>query len=391
MSAQLAGHVSDGFEKIRDTFQQIISNAPDSGAALSIWHKGKNIVDLWGGLADKENKSPWKEDTAAVVFSCTKGLMSLALAKLFQENKFRYEDLATKYWPEFGNAGKSKATIKDLVAHRAGVPFFSDDIQTDEALNWDFMISKIENEAPLWEPSSAYAYHALTHGWLTGGLIQRITGKTPGEYLAQEISNPLNAETWLGLAANLESKVAFSYPREDLKTFFVDLAEKNTPEGNFLIRSLTLGSAFPVNLVGKDLGFNSSKLHQAQIPGAGGISTARGISKIWSAVVHETDGVRLLTDETIQHVTKVQSEGKPFTNLEPPYSKFGMGFQLDSEARRYLTNSSFGHDGAGGQCAFADPQHKIGFAFVTTEMGGGEVEDDRATRLIGDLRSILQG
>ena len=91
----------------------------------------------------------------------------------------------------------------------------------------------------------------------------------------------------------------------------------------------------------------------------------------------------------MQYVTKVQSEGKPFTDLEPPYSKFGMGFQLDSAARGYLTPSSFGHDGAGGQCAFADPEHKIGFAFVTSEMRGGVVEDDRATRLIGDLRSIV--
>jgi hypothetical protein len=96
-----------------------------------------------------------------------------------------------------------------------------------------------------------------------------------------------------------------------------------------------------------------------------------------------------LSDKKFEHVTKVQSEGKPFTDLEPPYSKFGMGFQLDSPARGYLTQSSFGHDGAGGQCAFADPEHKIGFAFVTTEMRGGDVEDDRATRLIGDLRSIL--
>jgi CubicO group peptidase (beta-lactamase class C family) len=390
VSSHVAGFVAEGFEKIQKSFEEIISQAPDSGAAVSIWHKGQNVVNLWGGLADKESKAAWNEDTKVVVFSSTKGLMSLALAQLFQAGKFSYDDLVIKYWPEYKGAGKDKTTIGQLVSHQAGVPFFAGDIQRDQVIDWDYMISQIEQEAPVWEPGSAYAYHAITHGWLTGELIRRVSGMSAGQYLAKEISSPLNADTWLGLPAELESKVAPSYAHADLTSFFVDLKEKNTDAGNFLIRSLTLGQAFSMNLVGKNEGFNSQAVHAAELPGAGGISTAHGISKIWSSVVHETDGVRLLNDETVQFVTKVQSEGKPFTDLEPPYSKFGMGFQLDSAARGYLTQSSFGHDGAGGQCAFADPEHKIGFAFVTTEMRGGEVEDDRATRIIGDLRSILQ-
>jgi len=389
MSTQVAGLVADGFEKIKTSFQEIITQAPDSGAAVSIWHKGKNVVNLWGGLADRETKAAWSEDTKVVVFSCTKGLMSLALAQLFQTGKISYDDLVVKHWPEYQGAGKEKTTIGQLVSHQAGVPFFAEDISFDQVINWDYMVSKIEQEAPVWVPGSEYAYHAITHGWLTGELIRRITRMSPGQYLAKEISAPLKADTWLGLPADLESKVAPSYAHEDLTSFFVDLKEKNTDAGNFLIRSLTLGQAFSMNLVGKNEGFNLQTVHAAEIPGAGGISTAHGISKIWSSVVHETDGIRLLSDETFQYVTKVQSEGKPFTDLEPPYSKFGMGFQLDSPARGYLTKSSFGHDGAGGQCAFADPEHKIGFAFVTTEMRGGDIEDDRATRLIGDLRSIL--
>ena len=389
MSSQVKGFVADGFEKIEKSFQEIISQAPDSGAAVSIWHKGKNVVNLWGGLADKESKSEWNEDTKVVVFSCTKGLMSLALAHLYQGRKIDYDDLVTTYWPEFGHSGKEKTKISDLVSHRAGVPFFEGDIQPDQVIDWNYMISQIEQETPVWEPGSEYAYHAITHGWLTGEIIRRVTGMTPGQYLAQEISSPLNADTWLGLPTELENKVAPSYAHADLTSFFVELQEKNTDPGNFLIRSLTLGQAFSMNLVGKNEGFNSQAVHAAQIPGAGGISTAHGISKIWSSAVHETDGFRLLNYETVDFVRKVQSEGKPFTDLEPPYSKFGMGFQLDSAARGYLTQSSFGHDGAGGQCAFADPEHKIGFGFVTTEMRGGEVEDDRATRLIGDLRSIV--
>lgn len=390
MSAHIEGFVAPGFEKLHATFQQIIEQGPDSGAAISVWHKGTHVVNLWGGVADRETKTPWVEDTKVVVFSSTKGLMSLALAQLFQSGKIKYDDLVTKFWPEYKGAGKEKTTIGQLVSHRAGVPFFKDDISFEQVINWDYMVSKIEQEAPMWAPDTAYAYHAITHGWLTGELIRRVSGMSPGEYLAAEIASPLNADTWLGLPAHLESKVAVSYPSADLSSFFVDLKEKNTDAGNFLIRSLTLGEAFPMNLVSKDQGFNSTAVHAAEIPAAGGISTAHGISKIWSSVVYETDGVRLLSDETVEFVTRVQSEGKPFTDLEPPYGKFGMGFQLDSAARGYLTRSSFGHDGAGGQCAFADSEHKIGFSFVTSEMRGGEIEDDRATRLIKDLRLVLE-
>lgn len=389
MSLHIGGYVADGFEKLRSSFEEIITQAPQSGAAISIWHKGKNVVNLWGGLADRESKAEWKENTKVVVFSSTKGLMSLALAQLFQAGKISYDDLVIEHWPEYKSAGKEKTTVGQLVSHQAGVPFFANDIQPDQVINWDYMISQIEQEIPLWQPGSAYAYHAITHGWLTGELIRRVSGMSPGQYLAREISAPLSSDTWLGLPLELESEVAPSYAHADLASFFIDLNNQNTEAGNFIIRSLTLGDAFPMNLVASGQGFNSRAVHAAEIPGAGGISTAHGISKIWSSVVYETDGVRLLTDETVEHVRKVKSEGKPFIEIEPPYSKFGMGFQLDSAARGYLTNSSFGHDGAGGQCAFADPEHKVGFAFVTTEMRGGEVEDDRATRLIGDLREIL--
>ena len=390
MSYPVEGYVAEGFESLKDSFAAIIGQAPNSGAAVSIWLKGLNVVNLWGGVADRNSNTPWTEDTKAVVFSCTKGLMSLAIAQLYQAGKVRYDDLVINYWPEYAGFGKDGTTIRDLVSHRAGIPFFVDDIEEDQVINWDFMISKIEEESVLWKPGTDYAYHAITHGWLTGEIIRRVTGMSPGRYLAKNITSPLKADSWLGLPEELEGKVAVSYPHEELATFFVELKKKNTPEGNFLIRSLTLGKAFSMNLVGDKKDFNSPAVHRAEIPGAGAISTAHGISKIWSSVVHETDGTRLLSDATVEKVTKVQSEGKPFTNLEPPYGKFGMGFQLDSEARRYLTPKSFGHDGAGGQCAFADPIHKVGFAFVTSEMRGGEIADDRASTLISELRNVLK-
>lgn len=148
-------------------------------------------------------------------------------------------------------------------------------------------------------------------------------------------------------------------------------------------RAMTLGAAFPPALAGPDEGFNLPEVQAAVIPGAGAIASARGLASVWSATVVETDGVRLLDDDTRLSATTVQSEGKQLFGVPGPYASWGMGFQLDSEARRYLGPQSLGHDGAGGQCAFADADEKIGFAFVTNRM---EAVDDRATRIIDALR-----
>jgi CubicO group peptidase (beta-lactamase class C family) len=150
---------------------------------------------------------------------------------------------------------------------------------------------------------------------------------------------------------------------------------------------MTLGKALPVALVAPDEGFNDPRLWQAEIPGAGGIATARGLAKIWSATVWPSDGVRLLQSQTVTRATKEQTAGAPVFEVPPPWPRWGMGFQLDSEARRYLTSSGFGHDGAGGQVAFAEPSLGLGFAFLTNRMEGQG--DMRATSIVDVLRQTL--
>jgi len=150
---------------------------------------------------------------------------------------------------------------------------------------------------------------------------------------------------------------------------------------------MTLGGALAPELITVNEGFNDPAVQAAEIPGAGGISTARALATIWSATVVETDGVRLLGSEVLDTATVVQSEGPPVWDVPGPWPRWGMGFQLDSEARRFLTSTSFGHDGAGGQSAFADPGAQIGFAYLTNQMEA--IDDQRATRVIDALRESL--
>ena len=388
MSAEVQGTVSQGFEGVRDAFVKTFANKPNMGASLAIRVEGQEVVNLYGGTADHIVSSPWNEQTISVIFSCSKGLMSILAAKAVQDGKLSYDDLVSKYWPEFTAAGKDKVTVGDLLSHKAGLSAPRVDISTQEAIDWTFVTNLLAAQEPLWEPGSGYAYHALTHGWLIGEVLRRVTGLSVGELFKKTIANPLDAEAWIGLPLELEDRVAKMHAGSTLLKLVADQAAARTPQViDWSHRAMTLGGAFPSELVTYDSGFNTQEVHAAEIPGAGGISDASSLAAIWSATVSATQGIRLLTDETVELATQVVSEGKPVWDVPGPWPRFGMGFQLDGEARRYLSSQGFGHDGAGGQVAFADPKHKVGLAFLTNQMEA--IDDFRGTDIIKALGEAL--
>ncbi len=389
MSAQIEGSVTPGFEAVADAFASAMEGRSRAGAALAIRVDGIEVVDLWSGVADERDGRPWTADTASVIFSCTKGLMSIAIARLVQEGRLDYEARVTRYWPEFGVAGKEAVTVRQLVSHQAGLSAPSEDWAFTDVLDWNAATAKLAAQAPLWPPGSAYAYHALTHGWLLGELVRRVTGQGPGAYFAGLIAEPLGVPAWIGLPPGHTGPVAHLQVAPDLEALWAAESRRHLPDRpNWTLRAMTLGGALPAALATVDGGFNDRRVREAQIPGAGGIATASALAAIWSATVTPTEGVQLLAPETVQMATRVETSGPPIFDAQAPFCRWGMGFQLDSEARRYLTAASFGHDGAGGQVGFADPQHRVGFGFVTNWMEAGE--DRRATAVIDALRVALR-
>ncbi|MEQ1735121.1 MAG: serine hydrolase domain-containing protein [Rhodoglobus sp.] len=389
MSTSVHGSAADRFHTVAEAFRSSFEGKPDMGAALAIRHDGDLVVDLWGGVADERDKRNWQEDTLGVVFSCTKGLVSILAAVLVQEGRLDYSARVADYWPEFAAAGKENVRIKDLLAHRSGISAPREAVSIAEVRDWNGIVSRLAAQEPLWVPDTGYAYHALTHGWLAGEVIRRVTGLTVGEYFSKTISAPLGVDAWIGLPSLLNDRVAHLQAGPSLKQLTAQQAAARTPGVmDWSEQAMTLGGAFPSELVGRDSGFNSPDLWSAEIPGAGGIASARALATIWSATFVETDGVRLLNDGTIAAATAVQSEGAPVWDVPGPWPRWGMGFQLDSEARRYITGQGFGHDGAGGQVAFADPQARVGFAFITNQMEA--IDDVRATRVVDALRAALE-
>lgn len=388
------GYVSPGYESVADAFASTLTD-PHSGAAVAVRVEGKTVIDLWGGVADERDGRLWESSTPSTIFSCTKGLVSILAAHLVSQGLLDYDEKVTTYWPEFGTAGNKNTLISHVLSHRAGLSAPRKDLTIEDVVDWDRMVQILQDQAPIWNPGEGWGYHALTHGWLNGEVIRRITGESVGDYFQNLLTQPLGVDAWIGLPeklvgtpAHLQVVTPETQPTFPPSPTSGGPASPEFTDQQWMDRAMTLGGAL-AGLVSSDKpDFNDPRIQKAQIPGGGGIATARALATIWSATVVETEGVRLLDDEVIHAATQVQSEGPAVFSTEiPPHPRWGMGFMLPSERRKFLTPASFGHDGAGGQLGFADPEHRVGFGYITNRML--LAEDNRADSVVYALRKIL--
>jgi CubicO group peptidase (beta-lactamase class C family) len=282
-------------------------------------------------------------------------------------------------------------TVREAMAHRAGLAALREDIDLRTALNWTAMTERIAAAAPLWQPGTGHAYHALTYGWIVGEVLRRITGRLPGDLLRTTMADPLGADMWIGIPASVEPEVARLRAGASLTA--PPEGEVSEPDAataelqDLMGRSMTLGAAFPPDLVVRDRGFDAAEVHQGQVPGAGGIASARGLASVWSSAVVPAAGLAPLSSETREDMTRVQSEGSQVWPVPAPHSRWGTGFMISMPSQPMLTEQSFGHEGAGGQLAFADPVRRVGFAHVTNVFEG--TGDDRAPSVVDALREVL--
>ena len=167
-AAGVQGRVAAGFEPVKELFEQQFAQGQHIGAGVAVYHRGRPVVDLWGGLADEESGRPWEEGTMAVSFSTTKGLTATCLHILAERGLLKYGDPVAKYWPEFAVNGKEAVTIYQLLTHQAGIPQLPDGVRAETLLDWNTMVSEIAKLAPVWEPGTNTGYHAITFGYLVG-------------------------------------------------------------------------------------------------------------------------------------------------------------------------------------------------------------------------------
>lgn len=370
-----------GYGAVADGFRANFERGLEVGAACAVYVDGRPVVDLWSGLADARTGRPWSESTPVCVFSVTKGLVAMLAYRLVEAGSLDLDAPVASYWPEFAEAGKGAISVRQVLSHRAGLPVIDSVLSLDEALAWHPVVRALEAQAPLWEAGTAHLYHAKTYGWLAGEVIRRITGLTPGRYWRQEVGEPLGLRAWIGIP---ESELA-SVARTEMPR---DFGEPGTiPTDPVVLRAGTLNGTYPFPGVGSEVTFNQPAIRRAELPGGNGISTARSLAKAYAACIGSVDGIRLLSDASLEDALIERSSGPQWN--EPPDEdglRWGTGFMLASPPwQPMLGPRSFGHDGAGGQLAFADPDRGLAFAYVTNQMG--PLGDRRAKDIVTALPS----
>ena len=289
----------------------------------------------------------------------------------------------TDYWPEFGAAGKDEIPARWLLCHKSGLAAVRKDVTIEDAAAWDPVIEALAEQEPYWEPGTAHGYHAITFGWLVGEVVRRITGDSLGAFFAREVAKPLSLDFWIGLPEEEEGRVAtMVQPQRDQ-----ELAE--VPEA---LRDLMRQFTDPSTLTGRALSNptidpNSRVVHQAEIPAANGITTARSLARMYASLIGEVDGVRLLDPKTVEAARTSQAHGPDRVIIVE--SNFGLGFWLPTTISPMLSPSSFGHPGAGGSVGFADPDAGVAFGYVMNRMNSNLAGDPRTVGLIDAVRSCL--
>ncbi|MGW6269221.1 serine hydrolase domain-containing protein [Streptomyces sp. NPDC055060] len=393
VDVDVRGVVAEGFEPVRDAFVRNFRELGERGAALTVYRDGRPVVDLWGGTKDVDGADgvdggePWEAGTAQIVRSATKGVAAAVLLLLHQRGELDLDAPVGSLWPEFKAAGKERALVRDVLAHRAGVPALDRPLTPARAADPEAAAAAVAAQAPSWEPGTDHGYHAHTYGWLTGELVRRATGRTLGEWVAAEMAGPLGLDLWIGLP-DAEAGRAGRIGR---------IPERAAPGGLKIRPRRNVAEAYadPGSLTQRAFGSlapapdeNDPAYRAAAFPASNGIATASSLARFYASLIGEVDGgVRLFAPETVELARRESSAGADRVLVVD--TRFGLGYMLHGPASPLLSAHSFGHPGRGGALGFADPESGVGFGYVTNGMNKGVTADPRAQGLVRALRGVL--
>jgi CubicO group peptidase (beta-lactamase class C family) len=377
--AAVEGHVSPGFERVRDAFLENFTKRHELGGAACAYYQGRNVVDLWGGVRDLQTGDPWERDTMVVVHSASKGLAAMPLAIAHSRGWLDYEERVSTYWPEFAQNGKDRITVRQLLAHQAGLFAFDEPVDRGVVADPDRLAAIMARARPAWEPGTRQAYHALTLGFYEGELLRRIDPmhRTLGQFFQDEIASRLDEDMYIRLPASIPNArlARLAPPRalDMIRILPLRLLAMN-PRAN-IYRALVVNPGSSVYIDDETV-----YARNLEVPSGGAVATARGIAHAYG--VFASGGRELgLRDETLDLLAAPAIP--PARGFRDACLKgkvqFSLGFMKPSAMLPFGSPSSFGSPGAGGAMGFADPAEGIGYGYVTSRMG---------TRLSGDRRDV---
>jgi CubicO group peptidase (beta-lactamase class C family) len=329
---------------------------------------GSVVVDLWGGWRDGDRHRPWEQDTLVNVFSVGKAVAALCVARLVGQGALSFDDPVARVWPEFGAQDKARITVRQLLSHQAGLPAVREPLPDEAVFDWDAMCAALAAQAPWWEPGTAHGYHVNTFGFLVGEVVRRTSGRSLGKMVRREITGPLGADFFIGV------------PRAELARVadFLGMVERPEPAPANGMSGAHLSEAHvmehhayfnPPTLSGSGV-INTAEWRSAEMPSTNGHATARGVARIYQALVAggRLDGIDIVAAAPLAEAVDEEVCGNDLILHRP--SRFGLGFQLTQPERTLGPNpGSFGHFGAGGSLGFCDPQASVAFGYAINTMG----------------------
>ena len=375
------GHVSHGFEAVHEAFADNFARRRELGGACCAYHRGEKVVDLWCGVRNGQTGDPWEQNTMVIVHSATKGLAAMTMAMLHSRGRLDYGERVCTYWPEFAQNGKETITVRQLLAHQAGLFAFDEPVDRNTIADLDRLAVVMARQTPAWPPGTRQAYHALTLGFYEGELMRRLdpARRSIGRFFHDEIAMRLGIDVYL--------RLPYTIPNERLATLappgFIQMLRGFPPR--LALDTLNHRSnIYRALVVNPGSGIYMDPLHvyarELEVPSGNAVGTARGIAHTYGVFAH--DGHELgLSQETLNLLAApaIPPANGFHDQCLHADAQFSLGFMKPSASIPFGGPRSFGSPGAGGAMGFADPDAGIGYAYVTSLMG---------THIAGDARDI---
>lgn len=365
---EIAGHAPARFAAVKDAFAASFDAGEELGARFTLVEAGEVVVDLWAGFADRARTKAFDETTLTPVFSTTKALAALLIARLVDQAKLDYGQTVASVWPEFGAAGKGSITVEQMLSHQAGLSGFPSQMNPVDWLDWDLICARLAAMAPIWPPGTASGYHPITFGYLAGELFRRVEGRTMGTALREDLAEPFGLDLWIGLPDSEFDRVA----------------ELQRPSAlpDFGSHNAATVAAFLTQWA-QPAGRGQADWRRMEIPSANGHCTALALARLMGALANDgwLDGEDILSPSLIAEASRQRIRGQ---DLVLPFEmSWGAGFMRNEAVHPWGPgNQTFGHSGWGGSCAFADPERKLGGAYVMNKQSTDLLGDRRPKRLI---------
>lgn len=355
--AEVQGTYTKEFSAVADALSELL-DTQDIGASAAVFVNGEPVADVWGGYIDAERTVAWERDTIVNVMSTTKPMTALCALILADRGELDLSAPVSTYWPEFAAAGKESVLVRHLLSHTAGLPDWPGRLVAEDLYDWNAVTDRLAAMPTRWEPGTAAGYHSVTFGFLVGEVVRRVSGRSIGRFLAEEVAGPLGADFHIGLGAQDDARIARLYAPPSQSEEFASSGPEYESVGGIRVKDA-----------------NTEAWRRAEVPAANGFGNARGIALAQSALSNRgvAGGVRLLSEKGCEPAWHAEYSGEDRVLGQP--TTYGVGFGV--------FGGTFGWGGWGGSLVMNDHASRMTVAYAMNQMlDPREQEDSRGLKIV---------